>query len=414
MDSISIYGGYPLKGECAIQGSKNAVLPMLAATVMVPGTSVLHNCPRIADVGYMVKLLESIGCLVRWEADVISVDAGAVAGNELPREYVARMRSSVILMGAILGRLGEVRLGYPGGCVIGRRPIDMHLQALSNMGVELLEEGESLTARVKRLTGARIVLPFPSVGATENVLLAAATAEGVTVIENAAREPEIAALCDFLVQAGASLRREEAGGRIWIEGVESLKPCVCRVPPDRIVAGTYLFGCLAAGGEVFLRGAPDGQLQAPIELAARMGGIIRRDAEGLLVKAPERCQSPAYVRTEVYPGFPTDLQSPLMSALCLAQGECVMEEAIFENRFKMVEELTKMGADIQVSGGKARVRGGRMLHGELVKALELRGGAALVVAGLAAEGETVVENRHFIDRGYEDIAEDFRCLGGRI
>lgn len=414
MDSIHVCGGHPLNGECVIQGSKNAVLPVLAATVLIPGISVIHGCPRIADVFYMGKLLTSIGCLVRWEENTLIVDAGGITKASLPAEYVTRMRSSVIMMGAVLGRLGEAKLAYPGGCVIGERPIDMHLAALTQMGVTLTEKDDVLTAQAENLTGSEITLPFPSVGATENVLLAAVLAKGVTHIKNAAKEPEIKALCEFLKKAGARIQEGPGKNSLFVEGVASLKGCVYQVPADRIVAGTYLFSCMAAGGEIFLKKAPAEQLQEVLTLLQRMGGEVREETAGIFLKSKGRPKAVPYVKTEVYPGFPTDLQSPLLAALSLSAGESVIEEAIFENRFKIVEELNRMGADITVTKNRALIRGKDRLQGTLVTARELRGGAALVLAGLAAQGITQVQGRHFIDRGYEDIQKDLRCLGGRI
>lgn len=414
MDSIHVCGGHPLNGECVIQGSKNAVLPVLAATVLIPGISVIHGCPRIADVFYMGKLLTSIGCLVRWEENTLIVDAGEITKASLPAQYVTRMRSSVIMMGAVLGRLGEAKLAYPGGCVIGERPIDMHLAALTQMGVTLTEKDNVLTAQAENLTGSEITLPFPSVGATENVLLAAVLAKGVTHIRNAAKEPEIKALCEFLKKAGARIQEEPGKNSFFVEGVASLKSCMYQVPADRIVAGTYLFSCMAAGGEIFLKKAPAEQLQEVLILLQRMGGEVREETAGIFLKSKGRPKAVPYVKTEVYPGFPTDLQSPLLAVLSLSVGESVIEEAIFENRFKIVEELNRMGADITVTKNRAHIRGKDKLQGTLVTARELRGGAALVLAGLAAQGTTQVQGRHFIDRGYEDIQKDLRCLGGRI
>ena len=414
MDFIHICGGYPLHGECRIQGSKNAVLPILAAAVLVDGIVTLDNCPQIADVTCMLELLQSIGCRVQHKGRQITVDARYISGSRLPQTYVASMRSSVILMGALLGRKKEVSISYPGGCVIGKRPIDMHLQAFRRMGVVLEEQEDALTAWAEEVSGSEIALGFPSVGATENVILAGALAEGETIIRGAAKEPEIEALCGFLRCAGAKIEREENGGIIRIQGVKKLHSCRFRIPPDRIVTGTYLLGCMAAGGEICLKGTDGKQLSAVLSVIEQMGGRYRCGASEIYLKAPNRPDAIACLKTEVYPGYPTDLQSPLLAVLALADGESCIEEDIFENRFRVVPELCKMGADIRIEKNRAIIRGIEHLEGASVAAEELRGGAALCLAALAAGGDTYIENRHFIDRGYEALERDFRSLGGRI
>lgn len=414
MDSIHIRGGYPLYGSVRVQGSKNAVLPILAATVLVEGKVTLCNCPRIADVLCMVKLLRSVGCHVEQEGSRITVDASCVSESSLPEHYVTQMRSSAIMMGAVLGRKGQVSISYPGGCVIGKRPIDMHLQAFSCLGASFAEEGAELTVWAERLRGSEIRLAFPSVGATENSILAAVLAEGETVIRNAAREPEIRALCEFLVCAGADIRREREGAQIRIRGVKKLSPCKYRIPFDRIVAGTYLLGAMAAGGRIRLTEADAGELTAVLSVIRQMGGICDWDGREIRLQAPERPKAIPYIRTAVYPGYPTDLQSQLLAVLALAEGESVVEETIFENRFRTVPELAKMGACIEVQQSCARINGVRELQGAHVEARELRGGAALCMAALAAKGDTYITGRRFIDRGYETLEQDIRSLGGRI
>lgn len=413
MDSVYIYGGNYLKGETKIQGSKNAVLPILAASLLIRGTCVIRNCPRIADVYHMQNLLQELGCFVSWAGNTVTVNAAQVNDSRMSGESVTRMRSSIMLLGAMLGRLGEVNMAYPGGCVIGRRPIDIHLSALREMGVEILEQEQFFTARAGRLKGMEYTLPFPSVGATENVILAAVTADGRTVLCNAAREPEITALCGFLSEAGA--RIEGAGSRnLVITGVEALHDAVYTVPADRIVAGTYLTAALASGGSIFLEEAPAGQLGALLHAAEEMGGSVTVNEEGIGLDVIGRRKAVPYLKTEIYDGFPTDLQSPLMAALSLAEGSSVIEEAIFENRFRIVKDLKRMGADIEVVRNRAYINGVEKLEGTEVEAEELRGGAALVAAGLAAEGRTVIKNRHFIERGYENICRDLRNLGADI
>ncbi len=413
LDSIHIYGGNFLRGETKIQGSKNAVLPILAACLLVKGTCVIKNCPRIADVYHMQNLLQELGCLVSWAGNTITVNAFHVNDNRMGGESVTRMRSSVMLLGAMIGRLGDVTMAYPGGCVIGSRPIDIHLSALRKMGAEIVEEERFFTAKARELQGTEQELPFPSVGATENVILAAVTAKGVTILKNAAREPEIVALCGFLMEAGADIQGA-GSGELVIRGVEELHEVKYMVPADRIVAGTYLTAVLAAGGSIFLENAPSGQLGALLSVAEAMGGCVSVNQEGIGLDVIHRLKAFPYLKTEVYDGFPTDLQSPLMAALSLAQGQSIIEESIFENRFRVVPDLQQMGADIEVVKNKAYINGVKALQGMEVEAEELRGGAALVVAGLAARGKSVVKSRHFIERGYENICKDLRNLGADI
>ncbi len=413
LDTIYVTGGNTLKGETKIQGSKNASLPVLAATLLVKGCSVIRNCPRIADVCHMENLLRSLGCQISWCGNTITVNAAQIRDCCMSGESVTRMRSSVMLLGPLLGRLGETEMDYPGGCVIGRRPIDLHLWALRQMGVEIREGEHGFRAEAVSLRGAEVRLPFPSVGATENILLAAVLAEGVTVLDNAAREPEISVLCDFLSAAGA---RIEGGGssRIVVHGVRQLQECRFRIPSDRIVAGTYLIAALAAGGSIFLEEAPWKEMESLLTAAQGMGCGLTATAEGLGVDVFHRMKACPYLQTRVYDGFPTDLQSPMMAALTVARGDSVIEENIFENRFRIVEDLKRMGAEIEVRGSRARVHGVERLKAAEVTAGELRGGAALVVAGLAAEGRTVIRNRHFVERGYENICRDLRNLGGDL
>ncbi len=402
-----------LRGEIRVQGSKNAVLPILAATLLVRGTCVIRNCPRIADVYHMQNLLQELGCPVSWAGNTVTVNASKVSDNRMSGESVTRMRSSVMLLGAMLGRIGEAVMSYPGGCVIGRRPIDIHLAALRKMGVEITEEEQMFTARAVHLQGTEQKLPFPSVGATENVLLAAVLADGITVLENAAKEPEIVALCGFLTEAGADI--EGIGSdRLVIRGVEELREAKYTVPADRIVAGTYVTAAMAAGGSIFLEEAPADQLGALLEAAEGMGCSVTINKEGIGIDSLRRLKPLPYLKTAVYDGFPTDLQSPMMVAMALAEGQGIIEESIFENRFRIVKELKKMGAEIETVKNKAYVHGVERLQGTMVDAEELRGGAALVVAGLAAEGRTVIRNRHFIERGYENICKDLRGLGADI
>ena len=413
MDSIRVQGGVALQGKVRIQGSKNASLPVLAATLLVEERAFIKNCPRIADVHSMVSLLKCLGCCVRWQETGIVVDSSCVRKREMCQKAVTGMRSSLCLLGALIGRFGEVIMEYPGGCVIGQRPIDLHMAALGQMGVKFTQKNGLLMASAERLCGACIRLPFPSVGATENIILAGVAAEGVTVLEGAALEPEIGALCRYLCCCGACI--EGVGsGRLVIHGGRRLRGTTFRVPADRIVAGTYLLGCIGTGGSAFLEQAPEEDMAAVLETARQMGGYVCTCREGIYVQAPRR-PKPVRLVTATYPGFPTDLQSVVLAAETRGDGTTYIEEKIFENRFRIVEELTKMGACIdKVDSGRVAVHGVERLHGAKVTARELRGGAALVTAGVMAEGESFVEGCSFIYRGYENIGRDFRELGARV
>lgn len=414
MDSIHIRGGNALFGETKIQGSKNAVLPILAAALLIEDVCVLENCPRISDVHHMLMLLERIGCRVARSDRTITVDARNVSEDTVSGENVTGMRSSIMLLGAMLGRVGEITMAYPGGCVIGERPIDLHLSALGRMGVKIYEDEGCFTAKAQKLEGSVISLPISSVGVTENVILAAVRAKGVTVLQNAAKEPEIVALCEFLREAGAVI--EGIGGSVLIiQGGHKLHGVRFRIPADRIVAGTYLMGVLGSGGHIFLEDAPVAQMQSTLRAAELAGAEINVSRDGLSVMIDVEKRAVPMIKTEVYPGFPTDMQSLLMAALTTAPGVSVIEETVFENRFRIVEQLRKMGACIELQGKRqAVIVGVDLLLGCEVTADELRGGAALVIAGCMAEGETIVKNRHFIERGYEDICRDFQNLGVNI
>lgn len=414
MDSIHVHGGIPLRGQVKIQGSKNAALPLLAATILTEGTNTLYNCPRIADVFHMQTLLTGLGCKVKWEDDSVRVEQGNLCVGNMLGEAVTGMRSSLTLLGALLGKCGHAVMEHPGGCTIGARPIDLHIEALKKMNVEFVEGERELRARTSGLEGADIELSCASVGATENIVLAAVLARGTTHIRGAAREPEVMALCEYLKACGARILGEGTT-ELTIEGVSSLRGTEFVVPSDRIVAGTYLFGCLAAGGEVFLKDAPAEHLWAAILTAEQMGAVCQSTKDGLYVQAPERAASLSYLRTLVYPGFPTDLQSPLLAVLATAEGESVVEETIFENRFRIVKQLEFMGADISmVNPKKVCIKGIERLSGAEVRAEELRGGAALVIAALGATGETVIRGCSYIERGYVNICRDLRELGARI
>ena len=412
---IHIRGGVRLQGKVKVQGSKNAALPILAATILAEGESCLKDCPKISDVDRMLRLLQSLGGHVRWEGEGVCVSTGSITTRDMPSDAITGMRSSLCLLGALLARCGSIVMEYPGGCVIGKRPIDLHLQALERMGVRFWQEGDKICGQAPEgLSGAVISLPFPSVGATENILLAAVTARGCTRIEGAAREPEVEALCRYLNACGA--RIEGVGAScLEIRGVRRLHGAAYRIPADRIVAGTYLYAALGTRGCVLLEQAPCRQMHAVIHMAERMGAVCHVTEEGLYVQSVGELVSPGLIRTGVYPGFPTDMQSVALAVCAVAAGETRIEERIFENRFRVAEPLRQMGADIRQDGPCSLwTGGGRCLRGERVKAAELRGGAALVVAGLMAEGETTVTGCEYIERGNETICKDLRELGARI
>ena len=413
MDAIRIYGGNCLDGQTTIQGSKNASLPILAATLLINGTCEIENCPDISDVYHMQRLLTSLGCKVERIDDLVRVNSEGLSECDMPSDSVGVMRSSIMLLGALLARTGRVCMEYPGGCVIGARPIDLHIRSLRKMGVEIEETETGFCADAVRLQGAVLKQPFVSVGVTENLILAAVLAEGTTVIEPAAREPEIQALCEFLQNAGAQI---EGSGteRLVICGVKKLHPVRYRIPADRIVAGTYLCACMCAGGRVFLKDAPVQHMESVLTEAEKMGAGILRETDGIQVTAGEHESTCRFVMTGCYPLFPTDMQSPFMAAMAASGQGGRIEETVFENRFRIVPELRKMGANITVHGNMAYIDGKSRLCGNIVQAAELRGGAALVAAALAAEGTSIVTNRHYIDRGYEDIVLSLRELGADI
>lgn len=416
MAEILVDGLHRLRGEIEIQGSKNAALPMMAAAVLHKGMTVLTNVPRIQDVFCMMGILKSIGCKCSLEGHTLTIDASEITQIQIPKEFLTAMRSSVILMGAILGRCKEVKAGYPGGCTIGKRPIDLHLYALREMGVQIQEMDGQLHAQAERLRGGEIIFSYPSVGATEQAILAAVLAEGITRIHGAAREPEIGSMCRMLEHMGANIQ-EIGTDTLKIQGVTSLKDRVCKVPGDRIVAGTYLYAVMASGGEAILTGIHAAQLEQVLQTAMQMGAKLEwkdyQEHSYLNVKMEKRPDN-IWVKTSPYPGFPTDLQSPLMALMAAGNGEGEIQETVFEGRFGTAKELEKLGARIEIWRDRARIHGIYPLHGDMVQASDLRGGAALVIAGLAAEGVTRIQNSHHIFRGYEDICGDLKALGADV
>lgn len=413
MSYYLVEGGRTLSGEVTVQGAKNSVLPILAATLLSRGECVLTDCPHLRDVDASVEILRSLGCQARWQDGALTVDTASMDRGTVPDTLMREMRSSAIFLGAILARCGEAELSYPGGCELGPRPIDLHLSGLRQMGAEIRDEGGVLRCRSAKLHSSTIVLSLPSVGATENLMLAACAADGVTAIVNAAREPEIMELQEFLRACGAEV--SGAGSSVvTVTGGRALHGCTYSIQPDRIVAATYLCAAAAAGGEVFLRRADAGQLSTVTALLEESGCRIRADREGVACQCDRRLRSVSPVRTAPYPGFPTDAQAILMAALLRSEGATVFEENIFENRYRHVDELTRMGGCVRVSGRVAVVTGVERLHGAWVRCTDLRGGAALCVAALAAEGVSQIQEIAHIDRGYEDITRDLRALGADI
>ena len=413
MEELVIRGGRPLRGEATIQGAKNSVLPILAATLLVKGEVTLTRCPRLRDVETSVRILRELGCSAAWDGGALTVDASRVQNCAISDALMREMRSSVVFLGAILARCGQAECGMPGGCELGPRPIDLHLSGLRMMGAEVEEDGGTLRCKARRLCGREITLSTPSVGATENLILAACGAEGVTVVSNAAREPEIVDLAGFLNACGGNVKGA-GSGTVSVTGRRPMRGRSYPVMPDRIVAATYLCAAASAGGEIFLRDAKEEHLRAVLAVLRESGCRITPDAAGIACLAPPRPKGVEPVRTAPYPGFPTDAQSVLMAALLRADGNTVFEENLFENRFRHVGELRRMGADIRVFGRVAVVNGVEALRGASVECTDLRGGAALCVAGLAADGETRVGNLRHLDRGYENPERDLSLLGGDV
>ena len=412
---LVINGGRRLEGEIQVHGAKNSALPLLAATILAHGECILHNCPMLTDVDAACRILSCLGCRCSRNGSTVCVDSSNVCGNEIPDNLMREMRSSIVFLGAVLGRTRRCRLTFPGGCELGARPIDLHLAALREMGAEIEEQhGWLECAAPGGLHGARVTLSFPSVGATENIMLAAACAEGTTEIHNAAREPEIVDLAEFLNKCGA--RISGAGGStIAIEGVKRLEPSEHSVIPDRIAAGTYLCCAAATRGELILTRCCQEHMMGFLPVLESMGCRIYPYGGGkLYISCTRRLTAPPTIRTMPYPGFPTDIQAPFTALSSVAEGTSVFVENIFENRYRHVPELIRLGASIKVEGRVAVVQGVPALSGARVCAGELRGGAALVTAALAAEGTSEISGVCYIDRGYDSIEKTLRSVGADI
>ena len=414
MEHIIVRGGNKLYGETAVQGSKNSSLPILAATVLVKGVSVIHNCPDLSDVRAAVSILEHLGCVVKRENNTLTVDSSVISCYNIPDCLMREMRSSIVFLGSVLGRTGKAQLSSPGGCEIGLRPIDLHLSSLRSLGVTIDEShGEIICSLKKTITGGVVSLSFPSVGATENIILACCLSQGRTVILNAAREPEIKDLADFLNSCGGRISIG-SHGTIIIDGVSSLSSSEHTVIPDRIAALSIMSAVATAKGEVTLKNVDTSAFMSVIPLFESMGCEIRDNSDKLKITMTKRPDAIRDIRTMPHPGFPTDAQAPVMAILTLAKGTSVIVENIFESRFKHVPELMRMGAKIKIEGKVALIDGSENLYGATVTAPDLRGGASLIVAALGAVGETVIGGLGHIDRGYENIEKILADLGADI
>lgn len=413
MEYFAVTGGRPLAGEVRVHGAKNSALPILAATLLVRGESVVHNCPALTDIQTALDILSCLGCRVRRTGETVTVDAAHLTGTAIPDGLMGRMRASVLFLGALLARQGEASACWPGGCALGRRPIDLHIRAFQALGAQVETRGEHLRLTAARLAGRRLSLPFPSVGATENAMLAACGAEGTTVIANAAREPEIVDLQTFLQKMGAHVQGA-GSSTVVVEGGAPLHGCVHTVVADRIVAATYLAAAAGTGGDIRLEGVDYRHLSAVATMLRQAGCRLTCGETSIRLQAPRRLQSAGPIRTAPYPGFPTDAQAVLMASLLRSEGATVFVENIFDSRYRHVPEMVRMGADIRLEGRVAVVCGVDRLHGAAVRAKELRGGASLVLAGLQAEGETTVTGVEHIQRGYEDLTGELAQLGADI
>ena len=416
MQKFMISGGRRLRGELALQGSKNSSLPIMAAALLCRGECTLHSCPRLTDVYAASRILNCVGCRCSFSDNTAVINAETIESTSVSEELMREMRSSIIFMGAMLGRAGECVVSVPGGCELGPRPIDMHLAALRKMAVDIRESGGSIICRALcgRAKGARISLAFPSVGATENIILCAVTAEGETVINNAAREPEICDLCSFLRACGADIRGD-GESRIIIRGKQQLHGCEYTIMPDRIVGATYLSMAAAAKGELILTNACVSEMEPFLTVLEQTGCSVYTSENRIYLRSGTRLRAVGErIRTMPHPGFPTDAQAVLMAALSLADGTSIFEENIFDCRYRHTDALVKMGADIEVLGKVAVVKGVSSLRGANVEATDLRGGAAMVIAALRAEGDTEISRICHIDRGYEKMEEAVRLLGGEM
>jgi UDP-N-acetylglucosamine 1-carboxyvinyltransferase len=407
-----VQGSGPLNGVVPIGGAKNSALKLMAASLLAEGSTSLLNVPDIADVAIMGELLEAMGVQIERVGNRIDIDVPAELDPVAPYSLVERMRASIVVLGPLLARLGRARVAMPGGDDFGSRPIDMHLQGLEQLGATFSHEHGDITGKADRLVGAEVLLEFPSVGATENLMMAAVLARGTTIIENAAREPEVTDLANFLSQMGATI--DGLGtSRLTVEGVEVLRPTTYTVIPDRVEAATFLSAVAVCGGELLLKGARPGHMEMLIRKLEEMGMSLAAEPSGLRVEVRNRLRA-VDISTLPYPGLATDYKPFLVTALCVAEGAGMVTENIFAGRFRYIDELVRMGAEIRAEGRHAVVRGVERLSGAPVRAHDIRAGAALVVAGLAAEGETIISDAHHVDRGYEDLAGKLSSVGALV
>ena len=414
MSKLLVTGRQKLSGEVYVQGAKNSSLPILAATILTKGESVIFNCPNLSDIDASSRILRYLGCKVERSDHTIVVKSDDVCRSDIPDELMRKTRSSIVFLGAVLARTGRARLSFPGGCEIGLRPIDMHLKALRELGAEIKEKHGYLDCSAPYgLKGTKISLSFPSVGATEDIMIAACLASGTTTITNAAREPEIVDLADYLNKCGAKIYG--AGeGVVMIDGVSSLNGTSHTIIPDRIVASTLMSCAASTGSHIKLRGIIGSQLESVIPVFEETGCTVKYKDGDMEFVAPKRLKTMKIVRTMPYPGFPTDAQAPLLAAACVADGTSVFVENIFENRYRHTSELVRMGAKIKTEGKIAVVEGVQSLYGASVEATDLRGAAALIVAGLCAESDTEISGVKYLERGYENFEIVLSSLGADI
>ncbi len=419
MHKLAIEGGTPLRGEVAVSGAKNAALPLLCAALLTREPLTLSNVPRLVDVDTMLGLLAQMGVVIAREGDTVTLDASTLDKPVAPYELVKTMRAAILVLGPLVARAGEAKVSLPGGCAIGARPVDQHIKGLTAMGAEIsVQHGYVLaTAPLqgdgsRRLSGARLFTDMVTVTGTENLMMAACLAQGETVIENAAREPEVIDLAECLIKMGA--RISGAGSdEIRIRGVERLHGASHRIMPDRIETGTYLCAAAATGGRIRLTGAVAGSLEAVLDKLLESGCELEVEADAISLTAPTKLRSVS-LRTSPYPAFPTDMQAQFMAINTVAEGTAVIRETVFENRFMHAVELSRLGADIKIDGNTAVVKGVAQLDGATVMATDLRASASLVIAGLAAQGETVIERIYHLDRGYEQLEQKLCALGARV
>jgi len=412
MDKIRISGGVPLRGEVRVSGAKNSALPVLISALVGEGPSVYEGVPDLQDIKTTELVLNHLGLVSRFENNRMTLDATKIATVDAPYDLVRKMRASVLVLGPLVARMGEAKVSLPGGCAIGARPINFHLTALEKLGAKITLENGYVIAQAKRLQGNRVVFEFPSVGATENIMMAAALARGETVLENCAKEPEIVDLAVALRSMGAVIEGEGTE-TIRIQGKDRLNGARHTIVGDRIEAGTFLAAALATGGQVKVLGLAPVHLDSVLDKFEEAGAKITRETDSMTLEATGRPKG-TDIKTLPFPGFPTDMQAQFMAAMCVAEGSSVISETIFENRFMHVPELTRMGADLTIRSNTVHVRGKGKLIGAPVMATDLRASASLIIAGMAAEGETVVSRIYHLDRGYERMEEKLRKLGARI